>query len=381
MPSTFLVTASDEFQGAAWNELRHADPQLRMGDRLAPGLFLITSCLPEAAFTGAVQQQQPIYARHLFPVQATLPLTRSIADLDQLTGAVSDLLVSDLVGSDLVVSDLGASRLPAHTQLHSQTTFSVQARLVARETNPSLQYAYTSFAIKERLAAIVQHITGASENVSNPQVVVSVVCTAEHAYLGISTAQANLSSWAGGMRRLAKRPEQISRAELKLQEAIDVFRLTLPPQGRAIDLGAAPGGWTRLLLAAGLQVTAVDPAALDASLTGALYLTHYRGYAQRFLETALANPTLVGSFDVLVSDLRMDAILAARLLSDYAPLLAEDGFVITTLKLPHASPRLKPDILAKQALHILSKTYAIVWARQLFHNRQEITVLLRQPIL
>src|SRR5207245_5904296 len=99
-----------------------------------------------------------------------------------------------------------------------------------------------------------------------PQIVVSVLCTPEKAYLGISTVEENLSDWPGGMRHFAQTPEQISRSEFKLLEALEVFGVTLPSGGRALDLGAAPGGWTRLLLEAGLRVVAVDPANLDPRL-------------------------------------------------------------------------------------------------------------------
>ena len=166
---------------------------------------------------------------------------------------------------------------------------------------------------------------------------------------------------------------------MKLQEAVEVFGLELPTVGHALDLGAAPGGWTRLLLAQGLTVTAIDPASLDPRLEDLPGLTHYRGYAEHFLQTQLTDPTKRGYYAIVAGDLRMDALLAARILVGYAPLLAPDGFALTTLKLPHETPKLKPAQLAEQALNLLRQTYSTVQARQLFHNRQEITVYLRDP--
>ncbi len=357
--STFLVTSSDEFENAAHAELRRSDPKLQPGETLAPGLFLVSSQYAEDDFAAIVAQEPPIYARHLFPVQAIIPLTKTLDDLDKLAESVAGL--------------------PGLAILDSEISFTVQARLIGDEEGQPSAYAYTPFAIKERLVAVIAERSGAQENIREPEEVLSVVCAGEQAYIGLSLAELNLSSWPGGMRRFAKRAEQISRAELKLQEALEVFGVALPTSGEALDLGAAPGGWTRLLLEAGLQVTAIDPASLDPRLEAyGPRLVHYRSYAERFLETTLADKANLGHYPLIGSDLRMDALMAARLVAAYAPLLASDGFALMTLKLPHESAKLKPARIAEQALAILREAYSEVRARQLFHNRQEITVFLRK---
>ena len=354
--STFLVTSSDEFEGAARTELRQTDPKLKAGASLVAGLFLIDSVFGWDDFSAMLSQDPPIYSRHLFPVQATLTLSKTEADLDAMVEAVA--------------------KLPRLDELSETTPFGVQARLVEPEEGQASTYPYTPFAIKERLANLITEKTGAIENIREPLEILSVVCVGDTAYLGLSPAELNLSSWPGGMRRFAKRPEQISRAELKLQEALEVFDVQLPTGGYALDLGAAPGGWTRLLLAAGLDVVAIDPAELDPRLAELPGLTHYQSYAERFLEEQLSDKR--GYYALIASDLRMDASMAAKVLVSYAPLLAPDGFVLTTLKLPHETPKLKPAQLAEAAISILRQAYPHVQARQLFHNRQEITVYLRK---
>ncbi len=54
----------------------------------------------------------------------------------------------------------------------------------------------------------------------------------------------------------------ISRAELKLKQALDEFGIKADT-GIAIDLGAAPGGWTYLLAKHGMKVLAIDKGRLD----------------------------------------------------------------------------------------------------------------------
>jgi 23S rRNA (cytidine2498-2'-O)-methyltransferase len=210
-----------------------------------------------------------------------------------------------------------------------------------------------------------------------PQVVISVLCTGHKAYVGISTTEENLSSWPGGARHLAQTTEQISRAEFKLLEALEVFGLSLPAGGKVLDLGAAPGGWTRLFLEAGMHVVAVDPAQLDPRLAKRPHLEQYRGYAEHYLEDAVRRRL---KFDVIANDMRMDARDAARLLASASPCLRMDGFVLSTFKLPHATREIDPLTTLRAALDMLNQRYGIVQALQLFHNRQEVTVVAAQPL-
>jgi 23S rRNA (cytidine2498-2'-O)-methyltransferase len=228
------------------------------------------------------------------------------------------------------------------------------------------------------LAGAIVEETGAVEDIKRPQIVVSLLCAQEVAYLGISLARDNLSPWPGGMRHFAQTPEQISRAEFKLLEALETFGVTLPERGRALDLGAAPGGWTRLLLEAGLKVVAVDPAKLDPRLFRRPGLVHFRGYAEHYLEIEEPGkqPQL---FDVITNDMRMDARDAARLLIDMRDKLRPDGFILSTLKLPHATASIDPMRNLREATSLLSRYFDIVQAKQLFHNRQEVTVIAARP--
>ena len=57
-----------------------------------------------------------------------------------------------------------------------------------------------------------------------------------------------------------------SRAYFKLEEALDLAGVGDLHGSHALDLGAAPGGWTEVLLDRGASVVAVDPGALDESV-------------------------------------------------------------------------------------------------------------------
>ncbi len=351
-----IVTAHPEFSQAALSDLKRLDKRLTSIEELVPGITLCGT--PDATALMRQAALEPlIFARHLAPVQATIDLHNEEQDV----GKIATTLAA----------------LPTFTALERGIRFAVQSRIVQTDKSYG-ERAYSSGQLNKTLAEAFAEETGAIEAIKKPQIVISILCTMYTAYLGISPVEENLSSWPGGARHYAQTPDQISRAELKLLEALEVFGVELPEGGRALDLGAAPGGWTRLLLDAHLSVIAVDPANLDPRLARRARLEHYRGYADNFLAEAIKRHI---RFDIIVNDMRMDAREAARELDNAAECLRAEGIVISVFKLPHATHEINPLTNLKEALYTLRQQYGIVQARQLFHNRQEVTVVAAQPLV
>ncbi len=349
-----IVTAQPEFLDAALDELAQLDEQLSCTRSLAPGIALCET--PDALLLmQRAASQRPIFARHLAPAQGVVPLNNTEQDIEELAVAIGGL--------------------SSFERLERGHYFAVQTRMVQSEEKAAPR-AYSSGILNRTLAEAITGETGAVENMKKPQIIVSILCTTDLAYVGISYASENLSEWPGGARQYAHKPEQISRAEFKLLEALETFGVALPEGGRALDLGAAPGGWTRLMLATGMRVVAVDPASLDPRFHGQRHLEYYRGHTEDYLEKATSTRQ---RFDVIVNDMRMDARDAAHLLSHAAECLRPDGFVISTLKLPHETTTMQPVAIVRQAVRMLRERYTIVQARQLYHNRQEVTVIAAQP--
>ena len=197
------------------------------------------------------------------------------------------------------------------------------------------------------------------------------ICTAGgELWAGLADAPTGLSDWPGGRVALAKGPEQIARSEFKLEE---LFRLTegalqWPARGSmVVDLGASPGGWTRILRSRGWEVWAVDPGALDARLQDDSGIHHVSTTAGDFLRS-------LGSqreFDLIANDMRMEPARSCGVMLDAAAFLKPGGLGVMTLKLTGGDPLLQ----VNRALDFLRQRYTIVFARQLFHNRQEVTVV------
>jgi 23S rRNA (cytidine2498-2'-O)-methyltransferase len=204
---------------------------------------------------------------------------------------------------------------------------------------------------------------------ANRDQVLSVCLTPTAAVLGLNRRIAALVDWPGGRVKLAKDDSQVSRSEFKLEELLKVFDLRLPASA-ALDLGASPGGWTRVLRRHGLSVWAVDPADLDPRVAADPGVRHLRTTAGHFLRAADRRQV----FDVLVNDMRMVADRSCGLMIEAAQRLKPGGLAVVTLKL---TPRDALPTVAR-SLTTLARAYEILHARQLYHNRHEVTVVARR---
>lgn len=196
-----------------------------------------------------------------------------------------------------------------------------------------------------------------------PQVL--AICLGEtRTIIGRSPSEHALSDWPGGRIRLAARSGQVSRAEFKIEEVLSLIPVEV--RGRALDLGAAPGGWTKILLQRGCEhVDAVDPGSLDPRVTGLAGVTVHRTTAGEFLRAAEAE------YDLIVNDMRMDPRLSIDVMVQAADHLAPGGSAIMTLKLTPNRAVERVD----QAIESLSAAYRVRFARQLQHNRNEVTIV------
>lgn len=335
MNPKLILTADPSFTELAIAELKKAQPEAEILRELADGVFAIGFADDFFVPAELWRKYPPVFIRHICPVLLTI------------TPVELDKVVQETV-AELI--DWVDPELP----------FSVQTRIFD-------DVEFKPFDVNTAVSQALQTATKAELNVRNPAQIVSIVVTEEAAYVGLSLALHNISDWAGGVRRFAREKEQISRAEFKLLEALEWFKIELVPNSIALDLGAAPGGWTRVLRQKEQYVTAVDPANLDFALQEDRNVRHLAITAEDYLEM------YPDKFDLIVNDMRMDARDSARLMVAYAPYLYADGLAIMTFKLPNENRESAID----HALNILKRPYDIIGVRQLFHNRSEVTVVLK----
>lgn len=204
---------------------------------------------------------------------------------------------------------------------------------------------------------------------SGQEYVVSCFVTDKVVLIGLNHRGHSLSDWPGGRMRLARSEERVSRSEFKLEEAIATFGLELRPSGKGLDLGASPGGWTRILRQHEQEVWAVDPGALDPRLRSDRRIHHVATTAGEFFRRNQVR------FDVVVNDMRMDQVMSARVMLDAVPHLRRGALAVVTLKGGGRNPLDS----ARRGLDVLRKEYEVLHARQLHHNRRELTVICRRP--
>lgn len=183
--------------------------------------------------------------------------------------------------------------------------------------------------------------------------------------------------WPGGIARLRRSRKAPSRSALKLDEALQVFlgaerrdRL-LGPGRSAVDLGAAPGGWTWQLVRLGMRVTAVDNGPLKEGLETHRQVRHLRADGFRFRP---ARPV-----DWMVCDIADRPGRVAHLAAGWIA----RGWCrrsICNLKLPmkrryETAGRLLDGIRAELDR---SGIHCRLAAKQLYHDRAEITVFLER---
>lgn len=284
-------------------------------------------------------KNQVIFVRHICPVDFELEIKKNANDIKQILDNKHDLI----------------------NRLDKNKTFSIQTRLISDTSFP-----YKASDINKKLANTLEQ-EGFNLDVKSPEQVISIFVTENFAFIGISLAKYNLSNWSGGEYKFKKDENLVSRAEFKLLEALDVFNLDFRKYKTGLDLGAAPGGWTKVLLAHGLKVVAVDPAELNPSIAKKTNVQHFKGLAQDYLKKN-------NKFDVIVNDMRMDVKESVDLMGIAAEYLNPDGIAIMTLKLPTK----KVQAITNNAISKLQDWYNIYGARQLFHNRSEVTVVLKK---
>jgi 23S rRNA (cytidine2498-2'-O)-methyltransferase len=159
-----------------------------------------------------------------------------------------------------------------------------------------------------------------------------VLDTPERWWVGWHRAAGPTSSWPGGIYPPAAGPlpaGKVSRAWLKLDEAIAVFGIPFVPGQRAVEFGAAPGGACQRLLEAGLEVVGVDPALVDPVVAASPGFTQWRLRARDMPLKRLAG------IDWLVADMNIDptSTLAALGRATTARGVRLAG-IVATLKLP-----------------------------------------------
>jgi len=326
MNNKIIFSCQADFHGISLQEILNVDSSIKFIKWIDAGVGLLEYNGLFAEFSALMKEKRLIFLRHIFPAEYIIPY-----------------------------SDIGELKfLP----LDKTKNFSVQIR-AAKE--------YDSLEIKKNISDYFKS-EGFIEDKRYPEQIISIYIAKDSAYIGLSQAEENLSIWSGGMRLYATREDTISRAEFKLMEAFEAYPIRFRKDSIALDLGAAPGGWTKVLLEKGLKVVAVDSVQLSPVLLANENVEFYNGRAYEYLKESNK------MFDLIVNDMSMNIKLSTGLMCSLKKRLRDKGYIIMTFKLS------RDDRLNKinEGLSLLGKEFEIVLVKQFYHNRSEITVILQK---
>ncbi len=185
----------------------------------------------------------------------------------------------------------------------------------------------------------------------------------------------NSSSALMGILRQSMPAEAPSRSTLKLAEAIEVFldkseQTRLLRQGMtAVDLGAAPGGWSWQMVKRGIRVSAIDNGPMKGILEKHPLVEHIKQDGFKF--------TPRKAVDWLICDMVEKPSKVATLIGDWFV----NGLckhAIFNLKLPMKQRNIALDSALggiRTRLNEEGINYKMI-AKQLYHDREEVTVFL-----
>ncbi|WP_111656927.1 23S rRNA (cytidine(2498)-2'-O)-methyltransferase RlmM [Isoalcanivorax indicus] len=187
-------------------------------------------------------------------------------------------------------------------------------------------------------------------------------------------AAASVSPWEQGIPRLRLPAAAPSRSALKLEEAwlrlmSDTEQAHWLAAGRtAVDLGAAPGGWTWQLARRGLRVTGVDHGRLAAHLLDEYPVSHVSADAFTWRPP---RPVDVLVCDIVDKPSRSLALMEKWLVRGWAKV------ALFNLKLPMKQRQATvSSLLARLEASLAEAGLTMqIRAAQLYHDREEITVV------
>jgi 23S rRNA (cytidine2498-2'-O)-methyltransferase len=183
-------------------------------------------------------------------------------------------------------------------------------------------------------------------------------------WVGYHKAAGPATCWPGGMLPLELPPDAVSRAWLKMEEALRWSELPIPPGARVAEIGSAPGGASQALLARGFYVLGIDPAEMHPAVLVHQRFTHLRRRSTQVRRREFRKIRWLTADMNVAPNYTLQAVEA--IISH--PEVSIRGLLLT-LKLPHweLAERV-PEFLQR----IRSWGYNHVRARQLQHNRREI---------
>lgn len=337
--TTLLVTCASGREGDARRELRDALGEVDSRSLFLKGNLIAHTPLAEDDAVRRLREADTRFIARAAPAHAEVAISTPPDSLERLAEAALQL-----------------DRLPRGV------TFIVRCRRRG-------DHEFHSQDVERAVGmALEEHAGGIPEFEAEPQYTVAVDVFQERAYIGVNRTDMLVHKELRDARKYAPGERPLNRAQHKLREALAAFDIELRPGMRALDLGAAPGGWSLVLADAGCTIVAVDKGELDPQLAQRAEVQHLRMSAQDALAQDL------GEFDIIVNDMNLEPAESADLMCACAEHLRPGATAIMTIKFVTRARRRHEH----EATERLSRCYEDIRIRRLPHNRLEATAAMRR---
>lgn len=211
--------------------------------------------------------------------------------------------------------------------------------------------------------------TYTSQRASQPNnwVLDGVVVEPGEWWMGCHKTTRRAACWRGGVPWLVAPEGMVSRAYLKMVEALEWSALPIASGEVCVELGCSPGGAAQALLQRGLYVVGIDPADVDPTVTGHPNFLHVRRRSTEVPKKEFNRARW------LAADMNVPPSYTLDAVEDVV--LNKTGLIrglVLTLKLADWSlAESIPELVAR----VQSWGYRDVRTRQLAFNRQEICMV------
>ena len=200
----------------------------------------------------------------------------------------------------------------------------------------------------------------------NQSVLDCMVVEPDQWWIGWRETSSPPSRWVGGVPPIEAPSNMVSRAYLKMKEALLWSRLPIRGGDVVVEIGSAPGGACQALLETGAQVIGIDPAEMDPIVLAHPNFTHIQRRGAEIRRKDLSS----------VKWLCVDSNVAPQHTLDTLAALHEHDQVqfsgmLITLKMLDMS---LAENLESYLAQIRQFGYQVAKPRHLYYNRQELCV-------
>jgi len=320
----YLITSASGFEREAQREILEI-VKGRTKSLFMKGLFVFES---DGPVLEAVKEAETKYVGHVYPIQKEIRITKDKESVQKIADEAFKL-----------------------ANISKDEKFAVRCE---RRGNHEFSSRDIDIAVGNLIEAKV--------DLENPDKIIVVQIIQDLMFLSVLTPDEIVSKQVTVSKKYEKRP--LNRAEFKMSEAFEAFEVEPKKDWRVLDIGAAPGGWSKVLSEQVKEVVAVDPAELKFKAPNVWHL-------KIRIENLPAN---VGKFDMIVNDMNLDPVESAELMCNLAKLLKTEGIAIMTVKFI-TRERKKHIAVAED---VLSRCFKDFKTKRLPHNKLETTIMMRR---